>query len=373
MAIVAPIYKKSWYNELIREKNDSDYAVTEPIAVATTFTKQKKKKRHQLKLDQIMRVLFKLSKKTALNMINHLFDENFISKEVEIHYGNSEFIQDDYDRIVGDLFITLRKSKQVSRYHIEFQTLNDSSMVIRMFRYGFEKAIELADSKKEKQPVILEFPQQLVIYLEENIQDPLTMMLRLPNGVVIPYTVSVMKYWKYTAEELREQKMYSLLPLQAFKLRKRIKAIHKSRKAKEEKSRLITEQFALLKEIIRHTVDILGELHDNQEIRIGDLEILLRVLQNINDYLYQEYGEYQTIEVEVHHMVKTLYDPRVKQEGKREGIKEGIKEGVKKGKLEVAKRLLQKGLKVNEVAEITGLSLEDILAFKPEWAAKTIK
>ncbi|XID95100.1 hypothetical protein ACF3MZ_11540 [Paenibacillaceae bacterium WGS1546] len=29
-------------------------------------------------------------------------------------------------------------------YHVEFQTLNGQSMVIRMFRYGFEKAVELA-------------------------------------------------------------------------------------------------------------------------------------------------------------------------------------------------------------------------------------
>jgi predicted transposase/invertase (TIGR01784 family) len=76
------------------------------------------------------------------------------------------------------------------------------------------------------------------------------------------------------------------------------------------------------------------------------------VLQNINEYLYKRYGEYQTIEEEVHHMVKTLYDPRIKQEG--------IKEGIKEGELKVAKRLLDKGWKVNEVAEVTDLSIEEI-------------
>jgi len=376
MAVAAPIYKLSWYNGIIREKNNSDYEAKRKTAKAANSVQ---KKGHKLKLDQIMRVLFRLSKQTTLNMINRLFDEGFTSEEVEVHYGNSEFIQDNYDRIMGDLFIALRKSKQVFRYHIEFQTLNDSSMVIRMFRYGFEKAIELAGSKDADQSIILEFPRQLVIFLEENkkIQDPLTMMLRLPNGEVIPYTVPVMKYWKYTAEELREQKMYSLLPLQAFKLRKQIEAIYKSRKTKVEKSRLITGQFALLKETIQRTVNILGKLHDNQEIRTADLERLLRVLQNINEYLYQRYGEYQTIQEEVHHMVKTLYDPRIKREGKMEGIeegrivgklegikegkREGIIEGKKVGKFEVAQRLLLKGLKAEEVAEITGLSVEDII------------
>lgn len=93
-------------------------------------------------------------------------------------------------------------------------------------------------------------------------------------------------------------------------------------------------------------------MHDQQEIRTGDLERILRVLQNINEYLYKQYGEYQTIEEEVHHMVKTLYDPRVKHEGFREGIREG--------KLEVAKRLIHKGLNVSEIAEVTDLSIEEV-------------
>ena len=223
-------------------------------------------------------------------------------------------------------------------------------MVIRMFRYGFEKAIELAGSKDADPPIILEFPRQLVIFLEENEEIPyiLTMERRMPNGEVISYTVPVMKYWRYTAEELKAQKMYALLPLQAFKSRKKIDSIYKSHKPDSVKSRLITEQFGLLKETIQHTVSILGELHDQQEIRTGDLERILRVLQNINDYLYQRYGEYQTIEEEVHHMVKTLYDPLVKQEG------------IKEGKLELAKSLISLGVDLATVIKATEFTTEEI-------------
>ena len=70
---------------------------------------------------------------------------------------------------------------------------------------------------------------------------------------------------------------------------------------------------------------------------------LLRVLQNINDYLYQRYGEYQTIEEEVHHMVKTLYDPRIKQEG----IKEGIEKGIEKGNLVTSQKFICKYLRAH--------------------------
>src|SRR5690554_3833905 len=224
MPIIALSYKHSWYTDVIRERHDSsEYAAKKP---------QARRKKQKLKLDQIMRVLFKLSKKVTLNMINRLFNENFVSDEVDISYENSEFIQDDYGRLTGDLFIKISTNRRVCRYHIEFQTLNDTSMIIRMFRYGFEKAIELAGSIDVDQTITLEFPRQLVIFLEENekIKDYLSVKLRLPDGETIPYKVPVMKYWNYTAEDLRQQKMYALLPLQVFKSRKIIQAIYKSQK-----------------------------------------------------------------------------------------------------------------------------------------------
>ncbi|MBR3518950.1 MAG: hypothetical protein IKN77_02375, partial [Paludibacteraceae bacterium] len=56
------------------------------------------------------------------------------------------------------------------------------------------------------------------------------------------------------------------------------------------------------------------------------------------------------------------------KQGLEQGIKQGMEQGMKQGKLEGektanlrnAKRMKQKGLDVDDIAEITGLSLEDI-------------
>ena len=56
------------------------------------------------------------------------------------------------------------------------------------------------------------------------------------------------------------------------------------------------------------------------------------------------------------------------ERGMEEGLKKGTEQGLKQGKLEGektanlrnAKRMKQKGLDVDDIAEITGLSLEDI-------------
>ena len=52
--------------------------------------------------------------------------------------------------------------------------------------------------------------------------------------------------------------------------------------------------------------------------------------------------------------------------GKLEGLKKGLEEGLKEGKLEVAKSMFSRGLSVDFVAEITGLSENEILKLKKD-------
>ena len=48
-------------------------------------------------------------------------------------------------------------------------------------------------------------------------------------------------------------------------------------------------------------------------------------------------------------------------EGRKEGIKEGRKYGIREEKLKVAKKLLEKNMPIDEIAEITGLTKDEIL------------
>ena len=53
-----------------------------------------------------------------------------------------------------------------------------------------------------------------------------------------------------------------------------------------------------------------------------------------------------------------------KEEGMREGIKEGVREGKKEEKRKIAKKLLEKGVTLSEIQEITGLEIEEIKNLK---------
>ena len=48
------------------------------------------------------------------------------------------------------------------------------------------------------------------------------------------------------------------------------------------------------------------------------------------------------------------------QKGKKEGLEEGEKKGLKKRELEIAKQMLAKGLDIELICEMTGLSKQRI-------------
>ena len=62
--------------------------------------------------------------------------------------------------------------------------------------------------------------------------------------------------------------------------------------------------------------------------------------------------------------MKTLMDEWVDKgarKWKREGMREGMREGGKQKALAIARNLRAKGMGVNDVAETTGLTVDDIL------------
>ena len=319
-----------------------------------------------------MKFLFSTSNKVLVKLLNGIFNENFNVDEVELTVSNNEFVEDDLGILRGDMFFDiLNKNYNKASYHIEFQTKNDNTMIVRMFEYGFKKGKEqLKSFKKYKEEMrTIYFPKQKVIFFEENknIKNKLKLKIVFPDEQEIIYSVDLIKYWKYSDEELRERKMYPLMPLQLFNLRKELEKAHNkndldktkelSNKAKELASKLAKESAILFE-----ADEILGE----------DFHKMLLAIQNLIEYLNRNYMNDENIENEVTTMTKTLYDPEVekrgiekgreegREEGRKEGKKEGIEEGRKEEKIKIARNMKLSGLDTNTIAKITNLSEDEI-------------
>ncbi|WHH57506.1 hypothetical protein [Petroclostridium sp. X23] len=304
----------------------------------------------RVKLDEILKSLFAVSKKVLIEMMNSLFYENFDVDMVEVTFENNEFISDEYDIIRGDLFLKISQNDKPYHYHIELQTLNDATMVIRLFEYGFKKAKELAKYEGIDETVIY-IPKQLVIFVEQNqnIKDELKMRLVFPDGQEVKYTVPVMKYWEYDDQKIIECKMYPLLPLQVFKLRYKMESLRRKQGNNEEDMKEAVLEAKQVAEVIARAGK---QLYDNKEINGDDLHRILLAISNLFEYLNQRYGDNELLEEEVRKMTKSLYDPVVEEKG------------IEKGKIETAKEMLADGEPIEKIMKYTKLIPEQIEELK---------
>lgn len=311
---------------------------------------------NRVKLDEVLKSLFNVSKKVLIEMMNSLFHENYDIDSTEITFENNEFVTDDYDIIRGDLFLKISNDNKPYHYHIELQTKNDKTMVIRMFEYGFKKAKELSrceDSSDDE--TIIYIPKQLVMFIEENrnSKDELKMKLVFPDGQIVNYKVPVLKCWEYDDKRFIEEKMYPLLPLQIFKLRYEMDSI--KRRSNGDKNKL-NEAILNAKELAQIVANESKFLYDEKKIDGEDLHKILLAIGNLFEYLNDKYGDDKKLNEEVMNMTKTLYDPEVE----KRGIEKGIEKGEEKKAIETARIAIKKGLNDDLISELTGLSFEEI-------------
>lgn len=151
----------------------------------------------------------------------------------------------------------------------------------------------------------------------EKIPDTLQLRIRVPKQQSLLYQVPAFKYWLYDTRQLYAKKMYLLLPLQVFKIRKYLKT--KREMDQEAYQNLIKTA----EEVVRTITLTLAE----EKITPEDAGEMQAIMLNIMEYLYGKYGNYSKIDQEVRSMIKTFYDPGFVEKGRKEGIQLGRQEG----------------------------------------------
>jgi hypothetical protein len=101
-------------------------------------------------MDEILKRLFTLKNTMPIiDFLNAAYNDN-ISYDAKLYYADKEINNFDkkssrYISFYTDMYIKVIDREKIYEYEIEFQTVYENSMAIRMFRYGFERAVKLAD------------------------------------------------------------------------------------------------------------------------------------------------------------------------------------------------------------------------------------
>ncbi|MGL5354816.1 MAG: hypothetical protein ACRDA5_16110 [Clostridium sp.] len=173
-----------------------------------------------------------------------------------------------------------------------------------------------------------------------------------PDDQELLYSVEVIKYWELTDEYIIKKKMYPLLPLQLFNLRKDLEIAHKKNNIER-----IKELSYIAKDLASKLAKEAKQLLDEDEILADDFHMMLLAIQNLIEYLNRNYFNDERIEKEVNTMTKTLYDPEVERKG--------IEKGIEKEREIIAKNLLDV-LDNETISAKTGLTVEFIESLRKQ-------
>ena len=328
-----------------------------------TGNTQKKKaseRRKSVKLDQILKLLFKVSNQTLVNTINGLFNENFAPDDITVSVGKTatEIVKNSLDVLRADMFLKLEKGDNKRHFHIEYELSPNNNMGIRVFEYGILKALETV-REDNSDDIIL--PKAVVIHFEESgaIPDQYVKGIVFPNGMRVEYTVDVVKYWTLSDTALVDKKLYNLLPLQLFTLRAELDKITADG-TKQSKQTAIKKS----KEAIEKIVGIVKKLYQDSNIDADDYDKIVTGLAELVRHLDERYKLNEKLSG-VNDVIKVLnIAKKAEKKAEKEIEKRVVKEAAKGAAIEIAEKAVKKGLSLEDIIELTGLTEKEIQNIK---------
>ena len=165
--------------------------------------------------DDVFRTMIEKMPYLAVPLINEVFHTSYpenvpiVQLRNEHQQENGEIITDSCLKIAGKL------------YHIECQSVDDTTMAIRMIEYDFSIAIE--NAQKQGRKYRMDFPKSCVLYLRSGKNTPgfLEIEMVLSDEKIVHYWVPTMKLETYTRNSIFEKNLLMLLPFYIMRYEKK--------------------------------------------------------------------------------------------------------------------------------------------------------
>ena len=252
-------------------------------------------------------------------VINDIFHTSYSKGESLISLAN-EFFMSGYAKnpslIITDSYIQIGSKK----YHIECQSTTDGTMIIRMFEYDSQIAIDSAEIDGNR--LTVKFPNSAVLYLRSNSNTPDKMEVHIETpGGSTSYDVHVIKIENYTINDIFERELYMYIPFYIFTFEPSFGIIEKDKEKLEQLKEQYNEIVQRLEKVCKD-----GGITEYQKRTIMDISSI--VLEAIA-------SKYNNIRSEVDAIMggEVLDYPakRILNQGRNEGLEIGRSEGLTEG------------------------------------------
>ena len=328
--------------------------------------------------DDVFRTLLNDCSSLIIPVVNEIFHESYSGQEAVVFYPNEHFInaQDgqEQERVTDSCFTIRKEGQKPRRYHIECQSTADNTMLIRMFEYDSQIALDAGEI--ENNVLTVRFPHSAVLYLRHRASTPdvMTIRIELPGKKSADYNIPVLKAQRYTADDIFAKGLLFLIPFRIF--------AHEGRFAEYERDDAALRGLMSEYEEIKNRLAALSEAgrlteyvrHTREEMSGKVLEHIAegsdRVREGVKSIMGGRVLEYEA---------KTILNEGIalgrneglnegfvlgRNAGRNEGRDEGLNEGRNEGIASTARRMLTLGFTLEQVALATGLSMDEIVALR---------
>lgn len=284
--------------------------------------------------------------------------EEFLKRE--LFAPNEQFLNQDggteEKRITDSNFIIVSADGAKKRYHIECEANLDDTIIVRIFEYDAQ--IALNDGRRDGATFTVSFPHSAVMALRHTRKTPDTMRIRVvtPGGEA-GYDVPVIKVQQYSLGEIFDRKLLFFLPFYIFSHEKQLPEYESD----EAKLRNLIDEY-------RHILSKLDELQKG-----GDIDAFVKnaICATITHVLALIAENYRKVREGVEHIMggkvieyeaKTILRQGIAQ-GREEGRDEGINIGLQRAMTETeerAKDMIRDRMELPLVEKYTHLSMPRI-------------
>lgn len=333
--------------------------------------------------DDAYRTMLEKCSEFLIPVLRELFGEPFTGNERVMLSQNELFITgadgSTVERVTDSSFLVSGRNAD-KRYHIECQSSPDKSILIRLFEY--DSQIALDGSVLEGERLIVEFPRTALIYLRSNADTPdeMTVEVKAPDGQSVIYGVPVLKTQRYSLEELFEKNLFFLLPFYSFCYEKELPQIDRDEKKRKK-----------LADVYRGMRIRLDELCETKQINEYQKYEVIHAARLVMDKLMVKYPKTRkevyevmggkVIESEADRILQRGMEKGMRQgveqgmrqgveQGIRQGVQQGVQQGVKQGIRQMIEKMLRNDKTPEQIAEFCGYELEEVLAVQEELLQK---
>ncbi len=259
--------------------------------------------------DDVFRTMLEKMPQLAVPLINEVFGTSY-PEDVKIIQKRNEH-QTQNGRIITDSHLLIANRI----YHIECQSTDDSTMVIRMIEYDF--AISLEHVQKENGRYRMYFPQSCVLYLRgTKKRNTISVEIVMPDGNTVEYTVPVVQVQKLTCDDILQKHLLFLLPYHVIKYEQ-----EKGLDTDSEKWKELLDEYAKIEKYLEKNFLEKG----NEKIYRDMVELIIRIA----DYVFRDKEKVKKGFGDVMGgKVLELESDKLIQRGIEQGLEKGIQQGI---------------------------------------------